>query len=55
MEPEKRTRDLARRKQEEAEKRNKYLQSLVGKEGILWKVDKINRGKILEGIVKEGK
>jgi hypothetical protein len=108
MEAEKRTRDLARREQEEAEKRKKYLRSLIGKEGILWKkveeliatkqpkrydeavsllgdlkdlaqfqnridsfhprvrelvsahlrkatlVDKINRGKILEGIVKEG-
>jgi hypothetical protein len=109
IEAEKKARDLARRKKEEAEKRKKHLESLVGKEGILWKevgeliatkqpkrydeavfllrdlkdlaefqnrkdlfnsrvldlvrahlrkptlVDKINRGKILEGIVKEGK
>jgi hypothetical protein len=109
IEVEKKARDLARRKKEEAEKRKKHLESLAGKEGILWNqvdeliatkqpkrydeavfllrdlkdlaefqnrmdlfysraldlvsahlrkailVDKINRGKILEGIVKEGK
>jgi hypothetical protein len=109
IEAEKKARDLARRKKEEAEKRKKHLESLAGKEGILWNqvdeliatkqpkrydeavfllrdlkdlaefqnrmdlfnsrvldlvsahlrkatlVDKINRGKILEGIVKEGK
>jgi hypothetical protein len=109
IEAEKKGRDLARRKKEEAEKRKKHLESLVGKEGILWNqvdeliatkqpkrydeavfllrdlkdlaefqnrmdlfnsrvldlvrahlrkpnlVDKINRGKILEGIVKEGR
>jgi hypothetical protein len=109
IEAEKKARDFARRKKEEAEKRKKHLESLVGKEGILWNqveeliatkqpkrydeavfllrdlkdlaefqnredlfnsrvldlvsahlrkatlVDKINQGKILEGIVKEGK
>ena len=108
IEAEKKARDLARQKKEEAEKRKKHLESLVGKEDILWNqveeliatkqpkryddavsllaglkrscriarpdrsfyricmpvlthlrkgtlVDKINRGKILEGIVKEGR
>jgi hypothetical protein len=109
IEAEKKARDRAWRKMEEAEKRKKYLQSLANKEGLLWTkvdefiatkqpkrydeavsllrdlkdlaafqnrkgffnsrvldlvsahlrkatlVDKINRGKILEGIVKEGK
>ena len=36
IEAEKKARDLARRKKEEAENRKKYLESLVNKEGILW-------------------